>query len=203
MTWILKTFFQNGTSTEWTIFNKEFYRHIKDFLRRYDNGELGTSYDNNLELELLNSWWRHQMQTFSAWLAICAGNSPVPVNSPHKGQWRGALMFSLICVWINGWVNNREAGDLRRYLAYCDVTVMSSFAVGEVEAAFDHLKNNKSPGRDYIPAEFVKHYMSSGDLTIVFNYINESGDFPGVWAEWRRFTIYKPASENWLVTIEG
>ena len=34
-----------------------------------------------------------------------------PVNSPHKGQWRGALMFSLICVWINGSVNNREAGD--------------------------------------------------------------------------------------------
>ena len=35
-----------------------------------------------------------------------------PVNSPHKGQWRGALMFSLICVWINGWENNGEAGDL-------------------------------------------------------------------------------------------
>ena len=47
-----------------------------------------------------------------------------PVNSPHKGQWRGALMFSLICVWINGWVNNREAGDLRRYHAHYDVTVM-------------------------------------------------------------------------------
>ena len=40
-------------------------------------------------------WWRHQMETFSALLAICAGNSPVPVNSPHKGLWRGALMFSL------------------------------------------------------------------------------------------------------------
>ena len=48
-----------------------------------------------------------------------------PVNSPHKGQWCGALMFSLICVWINGWVNNREAGDLRRYRAHYDVTVMS------------------------------------------------------------------------------
>ena len=47
-----------------------------------------------------------------------------PVNSPHKGQWRGALMFSLIYVWINGWVNNREAGDLRRYLVHYDVTVM-------------------------------------------------------------------------------
>ena len=41
-----------------------------------------------------------------------------PVNSPHKGQWRGALMFSLIYVWINGWVNNCEAGDLRRYRAH-------------------------------------------------------------------------------------
>ena len=41
------------------------------------------------------SWWRHQMETFSAFLAFCAGNSPA--NSPHKGQRRGALMFSLIC----------------------------------------------------------------------------------------------------------
>ena len=47
-----------------------------------------------------------------------------PVNSLHKGQWRGALMFSLICVWINDWVNNREAGDLRRYRAHYDVIVM-------------------------------------------------------------------------------
>ena len=69
-------------------------------------------------------WWRHQMETFSALLAICAGNSPVPVNSPHKGQWRGALMFSLICVWINGWVNNHEAGDLRRNCGHYDVIVM-------------------------------------------------------------------------------
>ena len=47
-----------------------------------------------------------------------------PVNSPHEGQWRGALMFSLICVCINGWVNNREAGDLRRHRADYDVIVM-------------------------------------------------------------------------------
>ena len=47
-----------------------------------------------------------------------------PVNSPHNGQWRGALMFSLICAWINAWVNNGEAGDLRRYRAHYDVIVM-------------------------------------------------------------------------------
>ena len=42
----------------------------------------------------------------------------------HRGQWRGTLMFSLICSWINGWVNNREAGDLRRYRTHYDVSVM-------------------------------------------------------------------------------
>ena len=47
-----------------------------------------------------------------------------PVNSPHKGQWRGALMFYLMCVWINDWVNNGKAGDLRRYRIHYDVTVM-------------------------------------------------------------------------------
>ena len=70
------------------------------------------------------SWWRHQMEAFSALLALCAGNSPVPVNSSNKGQWRGALMFSLICTWINSWANNREPGDLRRHRAHCDVIVM-------------------------------------------------------------------------------
>ena len=52
-----------------------------------------------------------------------------PVNSPHKGQWRGALMISLICARINGWVSNREAGDLRCYHAHYDVTVMWSNAI--------------------------------------------------------------------------
>ena len=71
-----------------------------------------------------STWWRHQMEMFSALLALCTGNSPVPVNSPHKGQWRGALMFSFICVWINDWVNNHEAGDLRRHRGHYDVNVM-------------------------------------------------------------------------------
>ena len=47
-----------------------------------------------------------------------------PVNFPHKGQWRGALMFSLIYAWINDWVNNREACDLRRQHGHYDVIVL-------------------------------------------------------------------------------
>ena len=64
------------------------------------------------------------METFSALLALCAGIHRSPVNSPHKGQWHGALMFSLICALIHVWANNREAGDLRRHRAHYDVTVI-------------------------------------------------------------------------------
>ena len=65
------------------------------------------------------------METFSALLAICAGNSPVPGEFPHKGHWHGALMFSLSCTRINGCVNYGESGDLRRHRANYDTTVMN------------------------------------------------------------------------------
>ena len=152
------------------------------------------------------SWWRHQIDPFSALLALCAGNSPArsfdvffdlnkrsskqsrhrwfetpshllwrhfnvfrdkvawisndiycfmweinpacpnddviewkhfprywsfvreihrsPVNSLHKAQWRGALIFLWSALWINGWVNNLEADDLRRHRPHYDVIVM-------------------------------------------------------------------------------
>ena len=35
-----------------------------------------------------------------------------------------AELWCLLCVWINGFVNSREAGDLRCYCAHCGVTVM-------------------------------------------------------------------------------
>ena len=47
-----------------------------------------------------------------------------PGESPHKGQWRGASMLSLICARISDWVNNREDGDLRRHRGHYDVIVM-------------------------------------------------------------------------------
>ena len=66
--------------------------------------------------------WKH----FPRYWPFARGIHRWPVNSPHKGQWRGALIFSLICVWINGWVNNREADDLRRYRAHNDVTIIET-----------------------------------------------------------------------------
>ena len=65
--------------------------------------------------------WQH----FPRYWPFVRGIHRSSVNSPQKGQWRGALMFTLISAWINGGVNNREAGDLRRHRAHYDVTVMS------------------------------------------------------------------------------
>ena len=80
------------------------------------------------------SGWRHQTiaqhddvikwKHFPRYWPFVRGIHRSTVNSPHKGHWRGALIFSLICVWINGYVNNREASDLRRYRAHYDVSVM-------------------------------------------------------------------------------
>ena len=64
------------------------------------------------------SWWRHQMETFSALLAFCVGWTLT------KGNDAELWCFSLICTWINGWVNNGKAGDLRRHRAHYDITVM-------------------------------------------------------------------------------
>ena len=66
---------------------------------------------------------------FSRYWPFVRGIHRSPVNSPHKDQWRGALMFSLICAWINGYVNNGEGGDLRRHRAHYDVTIMMIWKV--------------------------------------------------------------------------
>ena len=65
--------------------------------------------------------WKH----FSRYWSFVRGIHRSPVNFHHKGQWRGALMFSLICAWTNGSVNYRDAGDWKSRRAHHDVTVMN------------------------------------------------------------------------------
>ena len=73
-----------------------------------------------------NAWWRHQIETFFALLAICGGNSPVTGKShAQRPVTRSFDVFFLICAWINGWINNRETGDLRRHRVHYDVIVMA------------------------------------------------------------------------------
>ena len=74
--------------------------------------------------EYCKSWWRHQMETFFALLALCAGNSLVTGEFPSQCPVTRSFNVFFICAWINGWANNREARDLRRYRVHYDVIVM-------------------------------------------------------------------------------
>ena len=115
-------------------------------------GSSGSSFQNEY------TWWRHQMETFSALLAICAGNSLIPVNSPHKGQLHGAL----IAVWINGWVNNLGAGDLRRNPTHYDVIAMDIADVIVTDGSV--LKNIRRAG-DGIVGKFVGNCKNADSFT--------------------------------------
>ena len=91
--------------------NAHMYRPLANVIMVVAN--LLTSHDDVIKWKNFPRYW-----------PFVRGIHRSPVNSPHKGQWRGALMFSLNRAWLNGWVNNREAGDLRRYRAHYDVIVM-------------------------------------------------------------------------------
>ena len=71
-----------------------------------------------------NTWWRHQIEAFSALLVFCTGNSTVTGEFPAQRSVTRSLDIFLICTWIYGWVNNGEAGDLRRHRAHHGVIVM-------------------------------------------------------------------------------
>ena len=72
------------------------------------------------------SWWRHQMETFSVLLSLCAGNSAVTGEFPSQRPVTQSFDFSLISAWINNWINNRDARELGRHRAHYNVTVVVS-----------------------------------------------------------------------------
>ena len=144
--------------------------------------------------------------TFSALLAHCAGNSPVPVNSPHKGQWREALMFSFIYAWINDWVNNREAGDLKRQRGHYDVIVMGNDRLsGWMMACFSTLRQWQN-GCHYADDRFKFNFLNENiwisikiSLKFVPRWINDSQALVTLMA-WRR-SGDKPLSEPMMVRL--
>ena len=81
--------------------------------------------------------WEH----FPRYWPFVQGTHRSPVNSPHKGKWRGALMFFFIYAWINGWENNQEAGDLRCHHTHYDITVIEWHHLASKENVFYFVAN--------------------------------------------------------------
>ena len=108
--------------------------------------------------------WKH----FPSYWPFVRGIHRSPVNSPDKSQWRGTLMLSVICAWINVWVNNGEAGDLRRHRASYDVTVMIGIA----------MTNSKSGNYNHACCVFnVVRSSNKGHWNIIIHPANATGAF--------------------------
>ena len=101
----------------------------------------------------------------------CTAIHRLPVHSPHKGQWRGALMLYLICALTNGWVNNRDAGDLRRHRAHYDATVLTWrlwYTYGRDVVGYWQLRltsrcRHPDPGQYLIPLQRLHVFAHSRD----------------------------------------
>ena len=108
------------------------------------------------------------MATFPRYWPFVRGIHRSPVNSLHKGQWRGALMFSLICVWINDWINNRQPGNLRRHRDHYDVTVVCEmikwYDIGE--QCVDNSENGENTRTEEIDSLMLPWLMLKPELLL-------------------------------------
>ena len=116
-----------------------------------------------LQRAKLITWWRHQMETFSALLALCVWNSPIPLTKASDAELRCFL-------WAAPWINNREASDLRRHRAYYDVIVMMlSLSVSQLRVSLSssgrviHTRTSTWSGEILIwhhPMSLMCHHVS-------------------------------------------
>ena len=90
------------------------------------SNHMETIQDNTNNTAKKPTWWRHQIEILSASLALCAGNSPVAREFPQQRPVTRSFDIFLGLCWTNGWVNNRDTGDLRRHRTHFDVAVMST-----------------------------------------------------------------------------
>ena len=107
---------------------------------------------------MLSTWWRHQMETFSALLALCAGNSPVTGEFPaQRPMTRNFDVF--FDLRLNKRLNNREAGDLRRHHTHYDVIVMEPWNI------FSLFHQRNLLGRWKLVSITKKHWLYRWPLT--------------------------------------
>ena len=79
--------------------------------------------------------WKH----FPSYWSFVRGTHQSPVNSPHKGQWSGALMFSLICAWTNNWAHNRGVSNLRCHQTHNDVIIIGKSMMKSLHGNMLHI----------------------------------------------------------------
>ena len=115
--------------------------------------------------------WKHLPRYWT----LVRGIYRSPVHSPNKSQRRGALMFSLVCAWINGWINNLDVSELRSHRAHYDVFVMSCEIMRHylrfylLIANSDSLQTKDTYHWDHV-LELTKYHPSFHDMLTAFIY---------------------------------
>ena len=139
--------------------------------------------------------WKH----FPRYWPFVRGIHRSPGISPHKRQW--ALMFSLNSAWINGWVNNREAGDLRRHRAHCDVIVTIWIRIsnpGQVILRWSYRKSTVGIWKNTLPYHMTNSFVGTHTHKVACGFVWS------VMTSWHRNVsvlvafVTVPTSHRWI-----
>ena len=133
--------------------------------------------------------WKH----FPRYWLFVRGILQSLVDSPHKGYRRGALIFSLICPWTNGWANNRDAGDLRRHQTHCDVIVMyfpdtSELLVEDVHVPKSAMLGEENKGFYYLMSELPQERLCIANI--------DAAAAEWMFEETRAYAVYSGADQR-------
>ena len=109
------------------IWDKNFNTH--HYILLHPPLQYPSSYKTMVVCNECSSWWRHQMETFSALLAICAGNSPVPGEFPtQRPVTRSIDVFfdlrpnkRLSNQWRGWWFETQSRSLWRHRNVHCDL----------------------------------------------------------------------------------
>ena len=117
--------------------------------------------------------WRHQMETFPALLALCAGNSPVTGEFPSQRYVTRNFDVFFDLRPNNGWVNNRKSVDLRRHRTHYDVNVMTQMAI------VAHIHNVRNPRWEiwYFHGKYTADTTSYCAYRLTIHYFHSFTDF--------------------------
>ena len=144
--------------------------HDDKFLCHWEHWGLSSCQHPVLPLMIKLPSWQLSLFSVSTLMMTLSNGNIFRVTGPlcgeftgNKGRWRGALMFLLICIWINVWANNRDAGDLRHHHAHYDVTVMLSSNLGNCEIIDHQVGGGKVTRFPFSPLDvfiYISHWAA-------------------------------------------
>ena len=144
------------------------------------------------------TWWRHQTELFYALLVLLRGFHRSTVDTTHKAQWRGVLMFSLTCAGNKRVRNNRDAGDLRR-----NVLIMTSLQWWQKVAAIKNLKSHSiAMWQSYyfrkVASDYSSNVMNMFKL-VIYNLIVKS--LRETWSDMMEPLLYSTQRNNYHICM--